>query len=46
MCFCRFQEPKELELDDRTETMLKVYEDGTTPKEKQGRYSTLHNVYT
>ncbi|KAF6736231.1 RING finger protein 207 [Oryzias melastigma] len=31
----RFQEPKELELDDRTETMLKVYEDGTTPKEKQ-----------
>uniref|UniRef100_A0A3P9KQL5 RING finger protein 207 n=1 Tax=Oryzias latipes TaxID=8090 RepID=A0A3P9KQL5_ORYLA len=34
----RFQEPKEHELDDRTETMLKIYEDGTMPKEKQGRY--------
>ncbi|RVE72525.1 hypothetical protein OJAV_G00038860 [Oryzias javanicus] len=36
----RFPEPKELEVDDRTETMLKVYEDGTTPKEKQGSDSS------
>ncbi|MEQ2282504.1 hypothetical protein AMECASPLE_001400 [Ameca splendens] len=30
----RFQEPKE-RLDDRTETMLKIYEDSTVPKDSQ-----------
>ncbi|XP_027858365.1 RING finger protein 207 isoform X1 [Xiphophorus couchianus] len=30
----RFQEPKE-HLDDRTETMLKIYEDSTVPKDSQ-----------
>lgn len=33
----RFQEPKE-HLDDRTETMLKIYEDSTVPKDSQDRF--------
>lgn len=36
----RFQEPKE-RLDDRTETMLKIYEDSTIAKENQDRCSTV-----
>lgn len=35
--FSRFQEPKEHH-DDRTETMLKIYEDSTLAKEMQNRY--------
>lgn len=38
--FSRFQEPKEHH-DDRTETMLKIYEDSTMTKESQDRYGLL-----
>lgn len=40
-CFCRFQELKE-QHDDRTETMLRIYEDGPARRDadSQQRCST------
>uniref|UniRef100_A0A8C7RN00 RING finger protein 207 n=1 Tax=Oncorhynchus mykiss TaxID=8022 RepID=A0A8C7RN00_ONCMY len=38
----RFQEPKELH-DDRTETMLKIYEDTSMAMDAQHRYLATHN---
>uniref|UniRef100_A0A673XLK9 RING finger protein 207 n=1 Tax=Salmo trutta TaxID=8032 RepID=A0A673XLK9_SALTR len=38
----RFQEPKELH-DDRTETMLKIYEDTSIAMDAQHRYLATHN---